>query len=108
MNLESGAFGDPASLETLILFWSKMEMLHYPGAGETKRYLLDMKKQQQMMAEQQMAAQQEQMNGVMRQVDAQARADAEAAVQKQAQDEAAAAQAKARAEPQNDPAGLFQ
>ena len=108
MNLESGAFGDPASLETLILFWSKMEMLHYPGAGETKRYLLDMKQQQTMMAEQQMAAQQEQMNGVMQQVDAQARADAEAAAQKQAQDEAAAQQAKAQAEPQNDPAGLFQ
>lgn len=108
MNLESGAFGDPASLETLILFWSKMEMLHYPGAGETKRYLLDMKQQQQMMAQQQMAAQQEQMNGVMSQIDAQARADAEAAVQKQAQDEAAAQQAKAQAEPQNDPAGLFQ
>ena len=45
MNLESGAFGDPTRLETLILFWSKMEMLHYPGASETKRYLIEQKQQ---------------------------------------------------------------
>lgn len=38
-NLQSGAFGNPAELNTLILFWGKMELLHYPGAGETKRYL---------------------------------------------------------------------
>ena len=25
MNLQTGAFGDPSSTETLILFWSKME-----------------------------------------------------------------------------------
>ena len=37
MNLQTGAFGDPSSTETLILFWSKMEELHYPGAGETKK-----------------------------------------------------------------------
>lgn len=36
MNFQSGAFGDPAQPETLILFWKKMEMLHYPGAGETR------------------------------------------------------------------------
>lgn len=36
MNFQTGAFGDPANLETLILFWKKMEMLHYPGAGETR------------------------------------------------------------------------
>lgn len=39
MNLTQGAFGDPTSLETLILFWTKMELLHYPGAAETKRVL---------------------------------------------------------------------
>ena len=39
MNLDSGAFGDPTSLETLILFWTKMEMLHYPGASDTRTYL---------------------------------------------------------------------
>lgn len=38
-NLTSGAFGDPADPQTLLLFWSKMEELHYPGAGETRRYI---------------------------------------------------------------------
>lgn len=40
-NLQSGAFGDSTALETLILFWSKMEELHYPGAKSTKKYLED-------------------------------------------------------------------
>ncbi len=39
LNLQQGAFGDPASLDTLILFWNKMAQLHYPCAEETKRYL---------------------------------------------------------------------
>lgn len=56
MNLESGAFGDPSSLETLILFWGKMEALHYPLASETKQYLMDEKeRQEQLAAEQQQA-----------------------------------------------------
>ena len=38
-NLQNGAFGDPAATETLILFWTKMEQLHYPGAGDTKQAL---------------------------------------------------------------------
>lgn len=59
MNLQTGAFGDPASTDTLILFWEKMEMLHYPGAGDTKKYLEDRKQQ-----EQQQAAQMQQMQNV--------------------------------------------
>lgn len=47
MNLQSGAFGDPTQLPTLILFWGKMELLHYPGAGETKKYLEEQLKMQQ-------------------------------------------------------------
>ena len=39
MNLQTGAFGDPAQTETLILFWNKMEELHYPGAGSTRKFL---------------------------------------------------------------------
>ncbi len=39
MNLQTGAFGDPASTETLILFWTKMEEQNYPGASMTKQYL---------------------------------------------------------------------
>ena len=56
MNLQTGAFGDPSSTETLILFWSKMEELHYPGAGETKKYL-----EKRLQQEQQQAAQAQQM-----------------------------------------------
>ena len=52
MNLQTGAFGDPSSTETLILFWSKMEELHYPGAGSTKKYL-----EERLRREQQQAAQ---------------------------------------------------
>lgn len=56
MNLESGAFGDPSSLETLILFWGKMEALHYPLASETKQYLMDEKEKQEQLAAQQQQA----------------------------------------------------
>ena len=41
MNLQTGAFGDPTRTDTLVLFWGKMEELHYPGAGTTKKYLED-------------------------------------------------------------------
>ena len=65
MNLQTGAFGDPASLSTLILFWTKMELLHYPGSSDTKAYLEQeyqrQQQEQQMMMQQQMAMQQQQM-----------------------------------------------
>lgn len=83
MNLESGAFGNPQALETLILFWSKMEFLHYPGAGETKQYLAEMKQQQEQAAATQQEQQAQSMSGVMQAVDEQARQDAEAAAQAQ-------------------------
>lgn len=47
MNLQTGAFGDPTQLQTLIIFWTKMELLHYPGAAETKAQLEEQLKQQQ-------------------------------------------------------------
>lgn len=53
MNLQTGAFGNPAELDTLIFFWDKMEQLHYPGAGATKK-CLEEKKQQQLSAVNQM------------------------------------------------------
>ena len=60
-HLQAGAYGNPAEIETLILYWSKMETLSYPGAGETKAALEDrLQKQQamqQLMMQQQMAAQ---------------------------------------------------
>lgn len=51
MNLQTGAFGDPSSIETIILFWSKMETLHYPGASETKRVLEDKLRKAQEQAQ---------------------------------------------------------
>ena len=55
MNLQTGAFGPPADIETLILFWSKMEELHYPGAGATRKYL---EERREAMAQQESMMQQ--------------------------------------------------
>ena len=66
-NLASGAFGDPTALDTLALFWGKMDELHYPGAGDIKK-ALEEKLQNQMRRD-----------TVMR-----AEADAEAALEAQA------------------------
>lgn len=88
-NLQTGAFGDPASIQTLILFWSKMEMLHYPGAGETKAYLEEQLQMQQLAAqqaamEQQLALRQAQQGlpgGTAQAVMEQAQADAASDIQ---------------------------
>lgn len=63
MNLQSGAFGDPTAIETLILFWNKMDMLHYPGAGETLRFLRDQLRQKQQAQQAAMQAQAAAMTG---------------------------------------------
>lgn len=64
MNLQTGAFGDPAQTETLILFWGKMEELHYPGAGTTKKYLEEKaQREQQQMLQMQMMQQAQAMGG---------------------------------------------
>lgn len=60
MNLQSGAFGNPADPETLIMFWRKMETLHYPGAGETREYIeKQIEKQQPALPQQAMSPQME-------------------------------------------------
>lgn len=90
MNLESGAFGDPTKLQTLILFWSKMEILHYPDAGATKKYLEEELRRQQQ--EQMMAVQMQQMQAqqAAQQSQAQAQqANVEQAAIQQAQADAA-------------------
>lgn len=61
MNLQTGAFGDPSQLQTLILFWTKMELLHYPGAGETRAYLEEELRRQQL--QKQLSAQLQQTGG---------------------------------------------
>ena len=86
MNLQTGAFGDPSNLRTLILFWTKMELLHYPGASDTKTYLEQeyqrQQQEQQRMMQQQMAMQQRQAESHMVQdTISKARQDAQKAAQ---------------------------
>ena len=87
-NLEGRAFGDPTDLETLILFWAKMEELHYPGAAQTKKHLEEKAQRQEEMAAQQAAMQGDMPDGgagvpdeLAAAIDAQAQADAMNAVQ---------------------------
>lgn len=54
----AGAFGDPGSVETRILLWTKLELLHYPGAGETRAWLEEQLQRQQEAQLQQMQMQQ--------------------------------------------------
>jgi hypothetical protein len=42
----AGAFGPPQSTEALLLFWTKLELLRYPGAGDTKEYLEKLREEQ--------------------------------------------------------------
>lgn len=61
MNFQQGAYGDPAQLSTLAFFWTRMDELHYPGAGATKKHVDQMIQQQQAMQMQQMMMQQQMM-----------------------------------------------
>lgn len=49
MNLKEGCFGNPQDIDTLIMFWDKMDALHYPTAKETAQQLRRKKEEQQMM-----------------------------------------------------------
>lgn len=53
MKLQSGAFGQLGSLETMRLYWSLMEKNHYPNAGDVLRQVEMMMEQQQQMAQMQ-------------------------------------------------------
>lgn len=61
--LATGAFGDPTAQETLILFWTKMEALHFPTAAETKKHLEEQLKQRQMQMQQMQMQQAQPMPG---------------------------------------------
>lgn len=51
MKLQSGAFGQLGSLETMRLYWSLMEKNHYPNAGDVLSQIeMMMAEQQQQMA----------------------------------------------------------
>lgn len=88
MNLQTGAFGDPTNLQTLILFWTKMEMLHYPGAGETKSYLEEELQRQQAQQQQMMQMQAQMQQQQMQVQQAQAQAETVQSVISQAQQDA--------------------
>ena len=60
LNLQTGAYGNQQDIQTQILFWTVMEQLHYPLAGQAKAYLEEMA-QQQMQQQMMMQAQQMQM-----------------------------------------------
>ena len=59
-NFESGAYGPPQEMATLITYWQIMEQLHYPGADEALSKLNERMIQQQQAA--QLAAQEVQAN----------------------------------------------
>ena len=50
MKLQSGAFGQLGTLETMRLYWSLMEKNHYPNAGDVLSQIEMMMAQQQMQA----------------------------------------------------------
>ena len=60
---QAGTFGDPTDLNSIVALWTKMELLHYPGAGDTLEYMkgrLEQQRQQQaqmMQVQEQMQAQ---------------------------------------------------
>ena len=52
MKLQSGAFGQLGSLETMRLYWSLMEKNHYPNAGDVLQQVEMMMAEQQQMQQQ--------------------------------------------------------
>ena len=54
LNFQQGAFGNPQDPRTLILFWTKMAALHYPGAEDTKTELQEMMQQETQLQQTQM------------------------------------------------------
>jgi hypothetical protein len=73
---QMGAFGNPQEIDTLLLYWTKMDLLHYPGSGDTKKYLEQLKMQQiqQMQMQQEAQRQQEAMSAESQRADAEQQA----------------------------------
>lgn len=56
-NFESGAYGDPTQLDTLEMYWTTMNKLHYPCAPDALKLIAQRKvEQQQLMLQQQTQA----------------------------------------------------
>lgn len=62
--LQLGAMGNPGEITTLIDYWSAMEELHYPYAGQMRDRLMD-RQQQQVAAQMQAAGAMNGQNGQM-------------------------------------------
>lgn len=90
-NLQTGAFGDPSQLETLVLFWAKMEELHYPGAGTTKAFLEEKLERERQQAAMEQAQQQAMIQAQSAQQTAGLPPDMAAAVDEKARRDALAA-----------------
>ena len=73
MNLQTGAFGNPQDMRSLIIFWTKMDEQHYPGAADVKK-MIEQIYAEQKLEQQQMMAQQQQMQMAAASADADARA----------------------------------
>ena len=83
-HLQSGAYGDPADIDTLIMYWAKLELLHYPGASDTKAYLEERKKAM-AMARQAAQADMDRMMQQAQEMDAARPRDAQTAAQQMVQ-----------------------
>ena len=49
-NFESGAYGDPSQLDTLEMYWTTMNKLHYPCAPDALKLIAQRKQEQYEMA----------------------------------------------------------
>ena len=59
-NFISGAYGDPADANTLVMYWQMMDTLHYPGAKQALKFASDRLQRQQEAQERNLQMQQEQ------------------------------------------------
>jgi hypothetical protein len=80
MNYQQGAFGQVGTPQSLVMFWTLMESLHYPKAADLKA----MAEQMQAQAEQQQQMQMQQQAQAV-QMDAQVKMEAERTKQMQMQ-----------------------
>ena len=58
LNYQEGAYGQTNLTQTLVVFWTRMEQLHYPGASDTRSYFESVLKQEKAQA---LALQQQQL-----------------------------------------------
>ena len=61
-NFISGAYGDAADANTLVMYWQMMDTLHYPGAKQALKFASDRLQRQQEAQERQLQMQQDQQN----------------------------------------------